>query len=299
MRPTLDKNTFLGLLAIIFWSASFALARSISEQLGVFIGGASVCLIGGILALAFIFQKRQTSLLLKVPISYIVICGGLFVVYIASMYLSVQSCLNRTQLLEVALINYLWPSLTVLFAVIIFRTRVKIWMILGICLALTGAVLAMTQGANFSWHHFLQNAAKNPIAYLYAFGGALTWALYSNLVKKWEEQNSVLSISLFMLMSAVILSILAFFFPFKAHWTLHGMGEVLLLGITGTLGYIFWDIGMKKGNAIFIASCAYFIPILSTLISCLYLGIEAGWTIWIGSFFVMGGAIVCRISTQA
>ncbi|MHC4886347.1 MAG: hypothetical protein ACYTGH_14815 [Planctomycetota bacterium] len=55
---------------------------------------------------------------------------------------------------------------------------------------------------------------------------------------------------------------------------------------------------MRKGNAVLIATLAYGTPLLSTLIACVYLGVDLEWTLLVASSMVVAGAIVCRKSIQ-
>jgi drug/metabolite transporter (DMT)-like permease len=47
---------------------------------------------------------------------------------------------------------------------------------------------------------------------------------------------------------------------------------------------------------VWVAALSYFIPILSTLISVLYLGIATGPRVWIGCALVAAGSVICKYS---
>ena len=295
-RP--HSPTLCGLLAIILWSATYALARSISEQIGSLTAGACVYWMGGTFGLIYAWKKGKRISHFNMPLKYLAVCGGLFVFYMICTYLAIGKLANRHQLLEIALINYLWPSLTILFSLFILRKRAGWWIAPGIALAITGAVLAIFQGTEFSLRELSRNVIANPLAYFITFLAAISWALYSNFTRKWQGQDSSTSVTIFMLCTAAALTILCLFFPAETNWTAKTAVEVILLGISVTLAYICWDIGMKKGDATLIASCAYFTPVLSTIVSCLYLGILAGWKIWAACACVITGSILCKTSVK-
>ncbi|MCX6902400.1 MAG: EamA family transporter [Verrucomicrobia bacterium] len=117
MRRNLGNlSTGGGLGAILLWSATFALARSLSEQVGPLTGGTVVYLIGGTYCLLRLgWSKTPLSHFLNLPRRYLFGCGFLFVLYTAAIYLAVGQARSREQLLEIALVNYLWPTLTSLF----------------------------------------------------------------------------------------------------------------------------------------------------------------------------------------
>lgn len=64
------------------------------------------------------------------------------------------------------------------------------------------------------------------------------------------------------------------------------------------LGYVFWDEAMRKGRIILVASLSYLTPLLSAIIATTYLGVRAGWNLWIGCILVVAGAAVCKLSVK-
>ena len=62
------------------------------------------------------------------------------------------------------------------------------------------------------------------------------------------------------------------------------------------LAYTFWDRAMRKGNIILVASLSYFAPLLSIMISSLYLQVVIKANLWIACVLVITGAIVCKYS---
>lgn len=119
---------------------------------------------------------------LSLPSStYLVGCGFLFVVYMVCLYVAIGFASDRQQVLEVALINYLWPALTLAFAIPILKKKVRVWLVFGVFLGFVGVFLATFSGESFSWRTFAENMAVNYLPYAFAFVAAVSWALYSNL----------------------------------------------------------------------------------------------------------------------
>ncbi len=52
-------NTFLGILAILFWSTNVAFSRSLIEQMGLLTSGAAIFLLGGGLSLAVVARRAR------------------------------------------------------------------------------------------------------------------------------------------------------------------------------------------------------------------------------------------------
>ena len=144
-----------GLGAILLWSATFALARSLSERVGPLTAGAAVYLVGGSLGLLrLVWLGRPLGLVFQLPRKYLLGCGLLFVLYTALIYAAVGQARDREQLLEVALINYLWPAASILLSLPLLRQRGSLLLLPGTALALIGVFLVMTQGAQVSWASF-------------------------------------------------------------------------------------------------------------------------------------------------
>jgi len=112
-----NLNTASGLGAILLWSATFAFARSLSEQVGPLTAGAAAYLIGGCFCLLRLaWSAKPLSQLLKLPKPYLLGCGSLFVFLHCRHLLCGGLARDREQVLEIALVNYLWPALTILFS---------------------------------------------------------------------------------------------------------------------------------------------------------------------------------------
>ena len=64
------------------------------------------------------------------------------------------------------------------------------------------------------------------------------------------------------------------------------------------LAYLFWDVAMRKGHVVLVVSFSFFAPLISTLISCLYLGVPMGHDLWMASALIIVGAAICQRSVR-
>jgi len=64
------------------------------------------------------------------------------------------------------------------------------------------------------------------------------------------------------------------------------------------LAYILWDLAMRKGDIVFVAACSYFTPFFSTLLSCIYLQVSAGLTLWLGCGLIVAGSLLSWASVS-
>jgi drug/metabolite transporter (DMT)-like permease len=292
-RQPIDLSTGGGLGAILLWSATFAFARSLSEQVGPLTGGAAAYLIGGSFCLLRLASSSvPLTRFLQIPRLYLFGCGSLFVFYTAAIYLAVGLARSREQLLEIALVNYLWPAMTVLCSLLLLKKRAGRWLVPGTALALTGVFLVMTQGGSVSWNSLTEHLQSNPVAYALALAAAVSWALYSNLTRRWSGPKSDGAVELFIPATGLVLLALRLLTTEPTHWSLRAVGEASGLAVVTTLAYFLWDVSMRKGNLLLVVACSYFTPMLSTLVSCLYLRVSPSPKLWIGCLLLVSGSLM-------
>ncbi|MEA3453971.1 MAG: EamA family transporter, partial [Candidatus Caldatribacteriota bacterium] len=126
---------------------------------------------------------------------------------------------------------------------------------------------------------------------------AISWGLYSNLVRRWAGHTEGGAVPLFLLVTGLILTTIRFMFPEESSWTPRVVVELLYMSIFPTfLAYFFWDRAMRKGKIILVASLSYFTPLLSIIISSLYLQVAVKANLWIACGLVIAGAVICKFS---
>jgi drug/metabolite transporter (DMT)-like permease len=296
MRPSAARfnlSTGGGLLAIILWSATIAMARSLSEQLGPLTAAAAVYLTAGLFCLVRLSRsKTSISQLLNLPRKYLLGCGLLFILCTVLIFLAVGLARDREQVLEIGLINYLWPASTILLSLLLLNKRANLWLMPGTALALAGVFLVMTQGAQVSWQSFANHLQGNPAAYALAFGAAASWALYSNLARRWSRASSDGAAELFIPATGVVLLLMRCLWREPTVWNTQVAVEVGVLGGITAVAYVCWDAAMRNGDLLFVATCSYFTPLLSTLVSCAYLKVAPGYQLWAGCVVIVIGSLV-------
>ncbi len=277
----------------MLWSTTFAFARSLSERVGPMTAGAAAYLLGGAFCLVrVVLTPGGFKPWLQLRRDYLLGCGALFAIYPAAIYLAVGLAKDRAQLLEIALVNYLWPSLTVLLSLGLLGKRATLWLVPGTALALAGMLLVMTQGAQVSWSSFIAHVSDNPAAYGLALVGAISWGFYSNLARRWSEPGSAGGVDLFMPITGVILWLLRMTTHERSDWSSSAVGEAFGLAAFTAVAYTLWDFAMRKGNLLFVAACSYFTPLLSTIVSCLYLQVSPSPKLWIGCALLVAGSLM-------
>ncbi len=293
-----NSNTIIGILAILFWGTTIAFSRSLTEQLGPLTTASWIYVLSGIWSCIYLFSEPgRIKKTFQLPILYLTGGGTLFILYMVCLYLAVGLAFSREQVLEVSIINYLWPGLTLIFSLPILHKKGKISLIPGIVIAFAGFYLATVQSGMFSWEVFKRNFQVSYLPYLLALMAAVTWGLYSNLVRRWAGHTEGGAVPLFLLVTGLILTIIRLIFPEESYWTPRVVLELLYMSVFPTfLAYIFWDRAMRKGNIILVVSLSYFTPLLSIVITSLYLGVVIKPTLWIACGLVIVGAVICKFS---
>lgn len=290
------KNTIFGILAILFWSTNVAFSRSLTEQLGVLTAGTAMFLLGGILSLVVVLvQEHSLSSLGCLPKKYLLGCGALFVINTVTLELAIGLASSRAQTIIVGLINYLWPALSLWFSLIILKKRAKPFLPAGIALAFGGIWLASTNGEVFNLQEILQ--PHTLIVYAIALIAAVTWGLYSNLSRRWAGASEGGAVPVFLLCSGLVLGLLRVFIPETSALAPQTALELGYMVIFPTmLAYVFWDAAMRRGSMITVVSLSYFIPLLSTIISSLRLGVSLRPEVWVAALMVIAGAYICKVA---
>lgn len=292
--------TSAGFGALVLWSSTVAVGRSIAHQLGPLTAATLAFALAGAGAwLIHSLSTRAPGAHRRVQPLQWLLRGLLFAAYQACLYLALGWATSHAQAIELGLVNYLWPALTVVGLVLILRVRARPWLWPAVAVATLGVLLAMTQGGSVSPLSFVRHALSNPAAYFLALLAAAAWALYSVLTRRWAAGADARSILDYLILTAIVLGVLRLGVVEQCHWSLRALVELLFLAIATPLAYILWDLAMRRGDIVLVTSASYLTPLLSTLISTLYLGVAAGPQLWVGAVLVVLGAVACRLALRS
>jgi drug/metabolite transporter (DMT)-like permease len=290
-------GTSFGLTAILLWASTIAFGRSLTESLGTITTALMVFSIGGTVSVIWLTARGELrTSVVGLRRRYLFGCGALFVVNQISMFIAVGSAVDRLQVLEIGLINYLWPMLTVLLSVPILRMRPGPLLIPGAVVGTLGIGLAMTQNQPIAWATFRDSLVTDPLPYATALIAALTWGLYSNLSRRWGGDSEKGAVPLFLVATAIILALWRFGVVETTVWTPRTCVELAFIVLAMNGAYMLWEFAMRRGDMVLVASASYVTPLLSTFISVLYLGVTTGPKLWIGCALIILGAVTCKLS---
>lgn len=287
------KATLIGLLAIVLWSTMVGLIRSVSEGLGPVGGAAMIYTLSGLLCwliVGFPSLRRFTP-------GYLIAGSVLFVSYEICLALSLGYASTRHQAIEVGMVNYLWPSLTIVFAILFNGQKSSLWVVPGLLVALFGVswVLGGEQGLHVD--EIVSNILSNPLSYGLAFAGAFIWAAYCTVTRKYANGQN--GITLFVLLTALTLW-MKYLLSDQPEMTfsLQIVFKLLLCGMALGVGYASWNIGILHGNVSLLATVSYFTPVLSAALAAALLSAPLSFTFWQGALLVCAGSLLCWYATR-
>jgi len=296
----INLNIFYGIIAILLWSTTVALVRSITGKITAIQTGFLTFTFSGIACLLLMLFYIDIKSVLSHSVLYFAVCGLLFVLYMVSLFIAIERAKNTQQAMELGLVNYLWPTLTVILSLIIVEQNVTVLIVPGILISIIGIFIVITQHGSISLSVFIRNIRSNFAAYLSAFIAAVVWAIYSNLTNLWGNPNSESAVFVFIPFAALVFA--AITFTDKTTKTAVNslnkktITEIIVLSVFTLLAYILWDISMRKTNVTAVAVLSYFTPFFSTLTVSIYLKEKITKKLWLGCFLLILGSLLSWLS---
>lgn len=283
----LNKYTWLGFSSILIWASLVAVVKLVTQQVTPVSG---IAMIYSFSALCILIFARMPSIW-EMPKSYLIGCGLLFVSYEILFLISIALSHNHEQVLIIAMINYLWPPITILFSIFAKQLNFNGFVFVGFILAVVGLLLVVNPNI-LDVAQFIYVLGQNPKAYFFAFLGAILWPCYSVFTKKYAQGYN--AVPLFFVVTAVSLWILHF--ALNEKFIMPSLNLWLVIAVIGSLigiAYSNWNQSLQFGNIQLLILATYFMPILSSMMSMLILGIIPTFAFWMGTALVTVGALIC------
>ncbi|ENM5779205.1 aromatic amino acid DMT transporter YddG [Vibrio mimicus] len=282
------KHTLYGIAAILLWGSLMALTRRVAEEFSP-IGGAALIYTVSTLFLLFTMGVPRLK---AGSARYVLIGGALFVSYEICLALALGMANDRLQAIEMSVINYLWPALTVLIAVLLSKRSVSFWVYPSVGLAFLGVAWTIVAEQGISAADLMARIATNPAVYSMAFIGAFIWAIYCNVTQRLAQgQNAI--VLFFAATASVLWMQYALSDEPALSFTWSNVSTLLLTGVVMGSGYALWNVAILRGNMLLLATLSYFTPVISTLFSSLILGVVLGLSFWQGVVMVTLGSLIC------
>lgn len=211
--------------------------------------------------------------------------------------LSVGFAQNARQAVEIGMVNYLWPTFTIVGAVYFNKQPSKWWIVIGFVLSFLGIATVLGGDVGLSVSGIYHNVRTNPGGYIMAFADAVFWAAYCTLTARVKAEGS--SVGFFFALVSILLWIEYFLSGANTlKFDTVSLGYAVAAAACMGLGYAVWNIGISRGNLTVLAGASYFIPVLSAVVSSFLISAPLSMTFWQGAGMVCLGSIVCWLATR-
>lgn len=290
---TTNKATLIGLVAVLLWSSIVGLIRSVSDHLGPTGGAAMMYSVASV----FLLLSAGWTPLRAFPRRYLAWGSLLFVVYELCLALSIGYANTAQQAIEVGMVNYLWPTFTIVAAILFNRQHTNWLIVPGFVLSIIGICWVLGGAGGIDLAAMLANVRDNPQSYGLALAGALIWAAYCTVTARIAGGKNGVTL-FFVLVSLTLWIKYALQGGGQMEWSVDAVIYLLLAAAAMGFGYGAWNVGILHGNVTILAGASYFIPVLSAALSTLLLRAPLTPAFWQGAAMVCGGAILCWLATR-
>lgn len=288
-----NRATLIGLGGILIWATLVGSIRGVSEGLGP-VGGAAAIFTLGAVFLALVEGRPR---LRHYPPKYLFGAGGCFTASQVFYMLALGYAHNGRQAIDAAMLDCLWPCLTVLFAVIFLKRRANWLLAPGVVLAFIGVTWILSDGQGLLIYELVGNVQDNPMCYALALTASVGWAAYSTIAVKTSSNGA--KMMLFLLSSAVVLWLQFFLVDTPPmYFNLRTLVLLLVAAAATGFGAAAWNIGIVRGNIMLLGVASYFMPVLSAAFASMLLAAPLSISFWQGALTVCCGSLLCWLSTK-
>jgi len=277
-------SNLCGIAAIFIWSAT-PLMLVLTGTMPPFLVGAISYLLSFVLMIAWwLYKGENIASKFNMPSkAYALGMYGVFLYNMMYIY-----AIKQGPLLEVSLLNYLWPALLLIFSSLLEKTRPDNFAITGILCCFIGSyfVFASRGAITFSGSHVMM---------LVGLLCSVIWASYSTLLRYIRIKSD--QIAVFFLPTGLIM--LGQHLAFEhILWPATALGWSMLAAyVLSRVAFFLWNYAMKHGSMRLMGSLSYFLPLFATL--ALAMGGFAYYNsnLAIGAALIICGCIVINLKS--
>lgn len=260
-------HAFLGLLmgsgAILLWSLSSASIIFLGKQVGIWQFLAITSLLSGFLqVVGYVALGRSLrSVLMPPPKLWLAIALG-FILYLLLYTTGLVTARTEMQAVAVSLMNYLWPTLTILFTTwLVPGERMHYRLAIAIVLSLAGVVLASS--------HDIAPLEASVTVRPYVLGGAaaVSWAAYCALTSRWRSwaRDHAAAPLGFLIVGAVAAGVCCWLHEWQP---MNGRTWAAVLATSlgpWAGGYMLWEMALHRVSSVTLGLMGSVTPVLSTM----------------------------------
>ena len=288
----MTKNTayIFVLLASLLWGSTAAVGKLLLtnlDNLQVLFFTNLFAFLG--LFVIVLFQKKKAIIQAYTKKDYLTFAWmGLLGVYLYAFFF--YGALQLLPAQEAFIVNYLWPIMVVVFAILILKEQITSRKILGIICSFLGVAIVITKG------NFFALQFGNVLGILLAIAGAVVYGLFSVLGKKqnYEKFTSMMFYYFFSFLYSLIVVLLFSKIPQVSFYQLTGL---IWLGIfTSGLGFVFWFLALKYGDTAKMSNMIFLTPFISLVYIYFLVGEKILISSIIGLVVIVAGILIQSIN---
>jgi drug/metabolite transporter (DMT)-like permease len=275
-----------GIAAASIWGGMYVVSKAVLDIIPPFVL-LSLRLILGVTCLLLIILVNKRWALSRRRIFQALLVG--FVGYGISLGFQFTGTKLSTAS-NAALVTSASPVFILLFGAWILKERVTRNRVVALLLASLG-VLAVVDPRTLIF------GGDEVIGNLILIGAALTWGLYSVLIKRLSHHGSVLEVSMYAFLGGLPLSMTAAGFE-RELIVWHAINGVVILGIlylgiiSTALAMYLWNSALARLDAGIVALLFFAQPIVGASLGVIFLGEALSTGFWVGSALISAGLLL-------
>ena len=187
---------------------------------------------------------------------------------------------------EACILNFLWPMMIVLFAALLLGERITLRTAAALLLSFSGVVVLTLGGEGSAEGNGLLGTAACLLA-------ALCYGLFCVLNKRRNIDQTVMMIMAWGTTAFCSLPVTLLMEEWVSlSWT-QWLGLLWLGVFIDAVGYLWWAMALQGArNSAMVANLAYFVPLLSLVVSAITLGEEMSSAAFLALVLIMGGILL-------
>ena len=287
----MKRETSMALITVMMWSTLAPAVKLTTENIPTM---QMLCITSGLAFLFLLFYngiRNKLSLIKKMsPQTILKMAGlgflGLFL-YSALYYYGIDQLTSS----EACILNYLWPLMTVIFSGILLHEPMTAKKIVSMLLSFLGIVILSLGG-----EHGSGNAVLGILACILA---AACYGLFSVLNKK-EGMDQGLTMMVIWLTTSLCAALCSLFG--KPWVPVHGLSWAGLIWIgvfLNAVAYLLWALAINgTDSTAAIANLAYLVPLLSMILSILFLHEPLKLQLSLALVLIVGGILLQNLPSK-
>ena len=283
---------FYAVSAVVIWSTTAALVKSLLTEIPTFEALFLSTLTASLFLLAVQLVRDGGRVFRTYDVrGYAEMVGlgflGLFL-YSGLYYYGLSQLTSQ----EACLLNYLWPMMIVVFAALLLGERITLRTAAALLLSFSGVVVLTLGGEGNAEGNGLLGTAACVLA-------ALCYGLFCVLNKQRNIDQTVMMIMAWGTTAVCSLPVTLLVEEWVSlSWT-QWLGLLWLGVFIDAVGYLWWAMALQEArNSAMVANLAYFVPLLSLVVSAVVLGERMTSAALLALVLIMGGILLQNVRRQ-